>query len=43
MEACWSALFPIVYRDLAIYVLLVLLLIWRPGDSRLRNLAPRLV
>ncbi|MBV9220469.1 MAG: branched-chain amino acid ABC transporter permease, partial [Methylobacteriaceae bacterium] len=31
MEALWSALFPIVYRDLAIYVLLVALLIWRPG------------
>jgi branched-chain amino acid transport system permease protein len=31
MEAVWSALFPIVYRDLAVYVLLVALLVWRPG------------
>lgn len=31
MEAIWSALFPIEYRDLVIYALLVALLIWRPG------------
>lgn len=31
MEALWSALFPIEYRDLAIYGLLAALLIWRPG------------
>lgn len=30
-EALWSALFPIEYRDLAIYALLIALLIWRPG------------
>lgn len=26
----WSMLFPIEYRDLAIYTLLAALLIWRP-------------
>lgn len=31
MEAMWSALFPIEYRDLAIYGMLAALLIWRPG------------
>jgi branched-subunit amino acid ABC-type transport system permease component len=31
MEAVWSSLFPIAYRDLAIYSLLIALLIWRPG------------
>ncbi|HEX5957024.1 MAG TPA: branched-chain amino acid ABC transporter permease, partial [Hyphomicrobiaceae bacterium] len=30
-EALWSALFPIEYRDVAIYSLLAALLIWRPG------------
>jgi branched-subunit amino acid ABC-type transport system permease component len=44
VEACWSALFPIVYRDLAVYVLLVLLMIWRPGGFLgYGGLAPRLV
>jgi branched-subunit amino acid ABC-type transport system permease component len=44
MEAAWSAMFPIVYRDLAIYLLLVALLIWRPGGFLgYGALAPRLV
>lgn len=30
-EALWSAVFPIEYRDVAIYALLAALLIWRPG------------
>lgn len=30
-ETVWSVLFPIEYRDLAIYALLAALLIWRPG------------
>lgn len=30
-EALWSALFPIEYRDLAIYGMLATFLIWRPG------------
>lgn len=30
-EALWSALFPIEYRDMAIYGMLAALLIWRPG------------
>ncbi len=30
-EALWSAVFPIEYRDIAIYCLLAALLIWRPG------------
>ncbi len=30
-EALWSALFPIEYRDLAIFGLLAAFLIWRPG------------
>jgi branched-subunit amino acid ABC-type transport system permease component len=31
VEAVWSAVFPIEYRDAAIYSLLAMLLIWRPG------------
>jgi branched-chain amino acid transport system permease protein len=44
MEAVWSALFPIVYRDLAVYLLLVALLVWRPGGFLgYGNLTPRQV
>lgn len=31
IESAWSALFPIEFRDLAVYVLLVLLMLFRPG------------
>ncbi|WP_131193830.1 branched-chain amino acid ABC transporter permease [Lichenihabitans psoromatis] len=31
IESGWSAAFPIVYRDLAVYGVLVATLIWRPG------------
>ncbi len=31
LETLWQATFPIAYRDTVIYVLLVLILIWRPG------------
>ena len=31
VEALWSALFPIEFRDLAVYALLVIFLLLRPG------------
>ena len=31
LEALWSALFPGFYRDIMIYALLAMLLLWRPG------------
>ena len=30
-EAAWSATFPIVYRDVAVYAVLAAVLVWRPG------------
>ncbi len=39
LETLWSALFPIEYRDLAVYSALAALLIWRP-EGMLRNRDP---
>jgi branched-chain amino acid transport system permease protein len=41
-EAMWSATFPVQYRDLVIYALLAVVLIWRPGGFLgYSELAPR--
>jgi branched-chain amino acid transport system permease protein len=41
-EAAWSATFPVHYRDLVIYALLAVVLIWRPGGFLgFADLAPR--
>ena len=43
-EAGWSSVFPIEQRDLAVYLLLALVLIWRPGGFfGDRELTPRQV
>jgi branched-chain amino acid transport system permease protein len=41
-EAMWSATFPVQYRDLMIYAILAVVLIWRPGGFLgYSDLAPR--
>ncbi len=41
-EAMWSATFPVQYRDLVIYAVLAVVLIWRPGGFLgYSDLAPR--